>query len=157
MKGKGKTRMSRLVHYMRSYGGAGIQGFHKDSIANVRFVRAALEKMLADRETASKRGPKFVIVAVDTSRIKSKKDVLDLEDKVVEDRFLRKYQMFEKMYKKLKDEGVVVITAGIPRSAVMTMRAFRGIPSEARLRIILAKLLGEVDESTPSDELSDLS
>ncbi|HXU44966.1 MAG TPA: hypothetical protein VN783_05535 [Thermoanaerobaculia bacterium] len=144
--GRSTSRMSGLYSFMRKYGGAGIQGFHRPTPGRNRIVRNVLGKMRGDRQTRSSRGPKFAMVAVDTGRL-PQDDVMDLGTPEVENEFNQSYGKYKNMYNTHKGEGVVGVRGRIPRKAVLAMRAFRGVPNKKQMDEILSQLHGEDEES----------
>jgi hypothetical protein len=152
-KGGGTVRSKRLYSYMRRFGGAGMLGFHRDLGQRPRIVRNIVSKMVNDRVSRSRRGPKFVIVAIDLDLLEQNR-VLDLQDDQVRTMFSNRYggkesssgRNYMNMYGTHAKEGVVVIDGHVSRSAIVAIRAFRGVPTVEEMRLILEELIEEEEE-----------
>lgn len=151
VRGGGKNDMSRLYTYMRKYGGAGMQGYHKDSGQRPRIVKSVLDKMRTDK---NRQTTKFTMVAIDTSQL-SENNVFDLTSQSVQQQFQQHYNSFTKMYETHRKEGVVVVKGGVPRKAVVGLRAFRDVPTEEELKTIIEELTDEQLEEYDADLSSD--
>jgi len=73
-RGSGMSDITRLYSYMRKFGGAGLQGFHKETQNRKEIIKKIIKKVRTDpRRNTAKKGNKLIrIVAVD-SRVKAGK------------------------------------------------------------------------------------
>lgn len=152
--GRGKTIGSRIYTYMRKFGGAGIQGFHRksDGVSRAGVVRGILIKMNddPDRTTTSSRGKKFVIVVTHRDVIGNKR-VYDLAQEDVKNEVLSGNRApYGNMYKSHETEGVVAIDGNVDVNQVLASRAFRGVPSEGEMQGILDGVLEEAEQRLKS-------
>jgi hypothetical protein len=153
-KGGGKTVGSRLYSYMRKFGGAGMQGYHKDLGARPRIVHRILVKLARDRPRKNKP-PKFVMVSIDPSLL-PQGSVLNLDDPAVRRQVLTGNRSgYGRMYDAHRDEGVVVIDGDVPREAIIAIRAFRGVQSEEDIEGMLEDLVASEDEDNEEGSLPD--
>jgi len=148
--GKGKTIGPRIYTYMRKYGGAGIQGFHRksDGVSRAGVVRGILIKMNGDpnRTTTSSRGKKFVIVVTHRDVIGNER-VYDLAQEGVKNEVLSGNRgPYKGMYKDHETEGVVAIDGNVDVNQVLASRAFRGVPDEDEMQEILDGVLEEAGQ-----------
>jgi hypothetical protein len=155
--GKGTTRIKRLYYFMRHYGGGGLQGWHQDLGNRPGVIRQILEKMVLDpnRTTRSSRGKKFVMIAIDRTRLNAD-DVLDLTDAALQEEYKATHSVKPKsMYMTHRKEGVVATLNTVPHEAVVGIRAFRGVPSQDELTTMIDDLVNvEGNENTDDTEMS---
>lgn len=144
-----------------------MQGLHQpignDETSRARVVRGVLGKMSQDktRQSRSSRGSKFAMVAVDPRRL-GQDNVLSLPSSGTRKKFAERYGPGNKhgnrnwlgMYDQHAKEGVAAVKGGIPRSAIVGLRAFRGVPEQEDMEKILNEL-GSVTDDEESDESSD--
>lgn len=149
-RGTGTTIGSRIYSYMRKFGGAGIQGFHRESSRKTRaeVVRGILQKMNADpkRVAGSSRGKKFVMVVTHPQML-GRKRVYDLKTPRTKKLVLSgKRAKYTKMYQQHQIEGVVAVDGAVSRDEVLAMKAFQGVPEEKELESIIKKTLDVAEE-----------
>ncbi len=139
-RGSGTTDVKRLYSFMRSFGGAGMQGFHGNPMAQLSVIHSILSRILKHRRAQSQGVSKLAMVAVDRRRLNSK-DIFDTRNPSVRKMFLTMYHRFRNMYNDHEKESVVAVKGNVDTSAIKGLRAFKGVPSQAELQQILEMLL----------------
>lgn len=122
---------SGLYSFMRSYGGAGLQGAHRSTPQRSRIMHQVISKMARDPKRPANTG--FSVVSIDPSRL-AQDNVLDLRDPKVRNPFAQSYgdrpkpegakrkpQNFMGMYDQHASEGVVALKGDIPLEAIEAM------------------------------------